>query len=69
MVVANAGNALADETRLKALGSGLDATVEPLDRVFLAIQGPAAAAALEAAGVDVSGLFFMRAASRGPAGS
>ncbi len=66
MVVANAGNALADETRLKALGSGLDATVEPLDRVFLAIQGPAAAAALEAAGVDVSGLFFMQGSEPRP---
>ncbi len=59
MVVANAGNAQADERHLKAIAAGFDCTVEPLDRVFLAIQGPQAEAALAAAGLDLSHLTFM----------
>ena len=59
MIVANAGNAATDEARLKALAGGFDVTVEPLDRVFLALQGPAAEAALNRAGVATDGLFFM----------
>ncbi|PLP60686.1 glycine cleavage system aminomethyltransferase T [Mesorhizobium loti] len=59
MVVANAGNAVADEAHLKALARDFDARVEPLDRVFLAIQGPEAEAVLAKAGVDGSSLTFM----------
>ena len=59
MVVCNAGNAAADEAHMRALAAHYRVTVEPLDRVFLAIQGPEAAAALAQAGVDVSGLTFM----------
>lgn len=59
MVVANAGNAVADEAHLKALAKDFDCTVEPLDRVFIAIQGPEAAAVLEKAGIDLGGLVFM----------
>ena len=59
MVVANAGNAATDEKHLKAVAAGFDCTVEPLDRVFLALQGPAAETALAKAGLDLSHLTFM----------
>lgn len=59
MIVANAGNAAADEVHLKEVAKAFDARVEPLERVFLAIQGPEAAAALRRAAVDTSGLVFM----------
>ena len=59
MVVANAGNAAADEAHLKDLAGDFDAKVEPLDRVFLAIQGPQAADVLRGAGLDVDALTFM----------
>jgi len=59
LVVANAGNATADEARLKSLASGFDAEVEPLDIVFLAIQGPQAAEVLAKAGVGTESLAFM----------
>lgn len=59
MVVANAGNAAADEAHLKALARDFDATVTPLDRVFLAIQGPEAAAVLLKAGIETDAITFM----------
>lgn len=59
MVVANAGNAAADEAHLKALAGDFDCTVTPLDRVFLAIQGPEAWAALARAGIETGSLTFM----------
>lgn len=59
MVVANAGNAAADAAYLKALAKDFDATVTPLDRVFLAIQGPEAAAALLKIGVETDAITFM----------
>lgn len=59
MVVANAGNAASDEKHLRELASGFDVTIKPLDRVFLAIQGPEAETVLTAAGVEVAGLTFM----------
>jgi aminomethyltransferase len=59
MVVANAGNASADEAHLKSLAKDFDARVEPLDRVFLAIQGPEAEAVLNAVGIETSALTFM----------
>jgi aminomethyltransferase len=59
MVVANAGNAAKDEARLKALAAGLNARVAPLDRVFLAIQGPEAADIVAKAGIDAGALTFM----------
>jgi len=40
MIVANAGNAKSDEAHLRQLAVGRDLTIEPLERVFLAIQGP-----------------------------
>lgn len=59
MVVANAGNAAEDERHLRALAADFDAKVEPLDRVFLAIQGPDAWAALSRAGIETGSLLFM----------
>ncbi len=59
MVVANAGNAAADVAHLKALAKGLDVAVEPLERVFLALQGPDAWAALSRAGIETGSLVFM----------
>lgn len=59
MVVANAGNAATDEAHLKNLAKDFDATVTPLDRVFLAIQGPAAAEVLLSAGIETGAITFM----------
>lgn len=59
MVVANAGNAAVDEAHLKKLARDFDVTVTPLDRVFLAIQGPAAADVLLSAGIETDGITFM----------
>jgi aminomethyltransferase len=59
IVVANAGNAATDEDHLKTFAKGFHVAVAPLDRVFLALQGPEAEAALKAAGIDGSDLAFM----------
>ncbi|QJP14454.1 glycine cleavage system aminomethyltransferase GcvT [Starkeya sp. ORNL1] len=60
MVVANAGNASADEAHLRKLAADFDCRVTPLDRVFLALQGPEAARVLEDAGIATAGLTFMQ---------
>lgn len=60
MVVANAGNAATDEAHLGDLGKDFDCNIEPLDRVFLAIQGPEAWAALARAGIETGSLLFMQ---------
>jgi aminomethyltransferase len=59
VVVANAGNAETDETHLRQISAEFDARVEPLDRVFLALQGPEAESVLAATGIDVAPLTFM----------
>ena len=60
MVVANAGNAASDEAHLQQPGQGVStARSTPLDRVFLAIQGPEAWAALSRAGIETGTLTFM----------
>jgi aminomethyltransferase len=59
MVVANAGNAARDEAHLRGLVGGLDCKIDPLDRVFLALQGPEASDVLAKAGIDGSALGFM----------
>ncbi len=66
MVVANAGNAATDESHLRDVAKGYDCTVTPLDRVFLAIQGPEAAAVLEQAGIATDALAFMSGAEPRP---
>ncbi len=60
IVVANAGNAQADEAHLRDVAQGFDCTITPLDRVFLALQGPDAEAVLKDAGIDLSSLTFMQ---------
>lgn len=60
IVVANAGNAEADEAHLREVASAFDCTVEALDRVFLAIQGPAAADVATRVGIDGDDLIFMQ---------
>ncbi|MBO6726291.1 MAG: glycine cleavage system aminomethyltransferase GcvT [Rhizobiaceae bacterium] len=60
MVVANAGNADSDEAHLRELAKGHDCTIEPLERVFLALQGPAAEPVLKDCGLDLSHLYFMQ---------
>lgn len=59
MVVANAGNAAADEAHLRALAKGFDCAIEALDRVFLAIQGPEAEDTLAGVGLDKMPAVFM----------
>lgn len=59
VLVVNAGNATADEVHLRKLVEGLDAKIEPLDRVFLALQGPRAESVLNKAGIDMTALSFM----------
>jgi len=59
MVIANAGNAAEDERHLRTLAAGFNAEIKPLDRVFLAIQGPDAWAALSRAGIETGSLLFM----------
>lgn len=66
MIVANAGNAVADEDHLRALAADLEADVTPLDRVFVALQGPAAEDVLSEAGLDLSTLTFMHAVEPRP---
>jgi aminomethyltransferase len=60
VIVANAGNALTDEALLRDRAAGLDCTLEPLDRVFLALQGPQAAAVADDAGLGLDDLRFMQ---------
>lgn len=66
MVVANAGNAAADEAHLNEIASGFDVKVTPLDRVFLALQGPAAAQIATKAGLGADALTFMHAVEPRP---
>jgi aminomethyltransferase len=64
MVVANAGNAATDETHLRAVASNHDVQITPWDVVFLAIQGPEAAAVLSKAGIGTESLAFMTGQQR-----
>ena len=59
MVVANAGNAAADEAHLRNAAKGFDCKINALDRVFLAIQGPQAVDVLRVAGIPGTELAFM----------
>jgi aminomethyltransferase len=59
ILVGNAGNSAADETHLRKLANGLDVNIAPLERVFLALQGPEAEAALTQAGINTEALSFM----------
>jgi aminomethyltransferase len=66
VVVANAGNAAADEAHLRAIAAEFQCSVQALDRVFLALQGPQAEVALQAAGVETAGLTFMQGSEPRP---
>jgi len=66
MVVANAGNAQADIAEFDRRAAGHAVTIEPLDRVFLALQGPQAAAVAAAAGIAIEGFRFMTGAEPAP---
>jgi aminomethyltransferase len=66
IVVANAGNADADTARFKDIAGGFDCTVEPLERVFLALQGPAVAALMPSLGLGIEKLSFMTCAEPKP---
>lgn len=59
IVVANAGNAAADEAHLRGVAKDFDCKIDALDRVFLALQGPQAADVLHKAGVSGTELAFM----------
>jgi aminomethyltransferase len=59
MVVANAGNADADIEHLNEAASSKDVKINPLDRVFLALQGPEAEAVINDAGLAGAALAFM----------
>lgn len=60
MIVANAGNADVDEAHLRQLAVGRDVSIEPLNRVFLAIQGPFAEEVLNRTGIKTDKLMFMQ---------
>ncbi len=64
MVVANAGNAVTDEAHLRKLARDFDVRIDPWEVVFLAIQGPEAAAVLADAGVGTDSLSFMTGQQR-----
>ena len=59
MIVANAARAEADEAWMRDALQGMNATIEPLDRVFLALQGPDAAEVMADSGFDITGMSFM----------
>lgn len=61
MAVVNAGNAEVDLKHIDENAAAFDCAVEPLDRVFLALQGPAASALMAEAGFDLDALTFMQA--------
>ena len=59
IIVANASRAHVDEVHFRKHAKAHGCSVRALERVFLAVQGPAAFAAVKAAGLDVDGLVFM----------
>lgn len=65
MIVANASRASVDEAHIRKLAAGLDVTVEALERIFLALQGPMAADVMRDAGFDIAGLGFMHGRESG----
>lgn len=59
LVVANAGNAARDVAHFREIAAGLDCTLTPLERVFLALQGPWAESVLADAGFVFDAPVFM----------
>ena len=61
IAVVNAGNAERDLAHLADNSAAYDCSVEPLDFVFLALQGPASDELMASAGFDLDHLHFMQA--------
>ncbi len=61
IAVVNAGNVDRDLAHLIDNSEAYDCSVEPLDFVFLALQGPASAELMAAAGFELDDLYFMQA--------
>ena len=59
MIVANAARASVDVAWIRERAKGMDVSIEPLQRVFLALQGPEAASVMADAGIDAGHLSFM----------
>ncbi|CAN0564710.1 unnamed protein product, partial [Laminaria digitata] len=59
IVVSNAARAAVDLAELQSAGKGLDCIITALERVFLALQGPLAAAVMSDAGFAVDAMSFM----------
>ncbi len=66
MIVANAGNAARDIAHMESHAEAFDCAIEPLDRVFLAVQGPDAGDLMSKAGFDLNHLMFMQATEPQP---
>ncbi len=66
ILVVNAGNADRDVNHIKASADAFDCAIEPLDFVFLALQGPAAADLMTDAGFELDDLSFMQASEPRP---
>ncbi|MFZ2099921.1 MAG: glycine cleavage system aminomethyltransferase GcvT, partial [Oricola sp.] len=66
MIVANASRAATDEAWIRDHAKGTDVVIEALERVFLALQGPDAAAAMADAGFEVGDMTFMSGAEPRP---
>ncbi len=58
LVVVNAGRANVDIAHMKAIAADHDCTFRPIERVFLALQGPMAAAVLSDIGIDTGSMVF-----------
>jgi aminomethyltransferase len=59
IIVSNASRASVDETHFQAAAQMSGCTVKALERVFIAVQGPSAFAAVQAAGLTIDGMTFM----------
>jgi aminomethyltransferase len=65
IIVANASRAAVDGAHIAGIAARHECKFEALDRVFLAIQGPAAVAAAKDCGIDGTGLTFMHGKETG----
>jgi aminomethyltransferase len=59
IIVSNASRAAVDETHFQAAAQMYGCTLKSMERVFIAVQGPSAFAAVQAAGLNVEGMTFM----------
>lgn len=66
LIVANAGCADKDIAHIQSVAEDFDVTATPLDRGFVALQGPMAEAVLTDLGYDVDTMAFMTGMEPGP---